>query len=169
VLVSVPRDCGPLRAPRLAPPPEAAARAAAPAFELPLAGGGAASLAAARGEVVLVNFWATWCPPCRRELPALQALEAALGGAGLRILAVSVDRGPTEELASFARARELRFPVLHDRESDVARSYGVGAYPTTVVVDRAGRIALRAAGAYAWDAPESVAWFRALLAEPRPQ
>jgi peroxiredoxin len=79
---------------------------------------------------------------------------------------VSVDGGATEDLARFARTRELRFPVLHDRDEAVARSYGVGAYPTTVVVDRAGRIVLRTAGAFAWDAPESVAWFRALLAEP---
>ena len=122
-------------------------------------------LADARGDVVLVNFWATWCPPCRRELPELQALDTALGGEGLRVFAVSVDAGATDALARFASARALRFPVLHDRDGEVARRYAVGAYPTTVVVDRAGRVVLRAAGAFAWNAPESVAWLRGLLRE----
>jgi peroxiredoxin len=164
-LLSLPRDGGRLAVPPL-PERSGEERAEAPAFELPLATSGTASLAAVRGDVVLVNFGATWCPPCRHELPALQALESALSASGLRVLAVSVDAGSTDALARFAEDRELRFPVLHDRDQAVARRYGVGAYPTTVVVDRAGRVVVRLSGAFAWDAPESVAWFAALLGEP---
>jgi peroxiredoxin len=141
-------------------------RAAAPDFALPRVGGGTGSLADARGSVAVVNFWATWCAPCRRELPALQGLEDALGAQGLRVLAVSVDAGSTDALARFADGRALRFAVLHDRDEAAARRYAVTAYPTTIVLDRAGRVALRRAGAFAWDAPPSVAWFAALLAEP---
>ena len=158
---------GELASPAL-PPPSAPRERAAPAFELPRAEGGRASLAEQRGRVVLVNFWATWCPPCRAELPALQALHATLAAEGLAVLAVSVDAGPGEAVARFASGRGLDVPVLVDPAEDVARRYGVGAYPTSVVIDRSGRIVHRAAGAYAWDAPESVAWFRALLREPAP-
>jgi peroxiredoxin len=147
------------------PPPPAAREHAAPDFELARAQGGRAGLAEQRGRVVLLNFWATWCAPCRAELPALQALQRSLAADGLAVVAVSVDAGPSEAVARFAAGRGLDFPVLLDPGEDVARRYGVGAYPTSVVIDRQGRIVHRAPGAFAWDAPESVAWFRALLRE----
>ncbi len=148
------------------PPPPALREQAAPVFELPRAQGGRAGLAEARGRVVLLNFWATWGPPCRAELPALQALHRSLAGEGLAILAVSVDAGPPDAVARFAAGRGLAYPVLLDPGERVARRYGVVAYPTSVVIDRQGRVVHRAPGAFAWDAPESVAWFRALLREP---
>jgi peroxiredoxin len=138
----------------------------APDFELPRSDGGRASLAALRGRVVLLHFWATWCPPCRRELPALQALERRLAPEGLAVLTVSVDAVPAERLVRFAAGRGLALPILLDPHEALARRYGVGAYPTSLVIDRRGRLLHRAAGAYAWDAPESVAWFEALLREP---
>jgi peroxiredoxin len=151
----------PLEAPPL--PAGAAAGAPAPAFALPRAAGGALSSDALRGRVVVLNFWATWCPPCREELPALERVHRALAGEGLAVVAVSVDARP-EAVARFAAARGLGFAVLSDPREQVARRYGVAAYPTTVVVDRRGRIAHRAVGAFAWDAPEAVAWLRTLLA-----
>jgi peroxiredoxin len=155
---------GPLASPAL-PAASAPRERSAPPFELPRAEGGRASLDEQRGRVVLLNFWATWCPPCRAELPALQALHRSLAAEGLSVLAVSVDAGPGDAVARFAAGRGLDFPVLLDPGEEVARRYGVGAYPTSVVIDRRGRIVHRAPGAYAWDAPESVAWFRALLRE----
>ena len=153
---------GPLEAPPL-PAPRPAGEPA-PAFALPRADGGSFSLEAARGSAVVVNFWATWCAPCREELPALDRLQRALAGEGLVVVAVSVDARP-EAVARFARERGLGFAVLVDPREEVARRYGVGAYPTTVVVDRAGRVVHRAVGAFAWDAPETVAWLRSLLAD----
>jgi peroxiredoxin len=155
------------RAPRLVEPPlpplPATGGREAPVFELPLAAGGRAAYPERAGDVVLLHFWATWCPPCREELPALQALHAQLAPRGLRVLAVSVDGSAPETVARFAAERGLGFAVLHDPGEEVARRYGVAAYPTSVVIDRAGRVLLEAPGAFAWDSPASVAWFRSLL------
>jgi peroxiredoxin len=159
------------RGARLAPPPAppavaATARPAAPAFTLPRAAGGAfASAEGGSVRVLVVNFWATWCGPCRDELPALARLHAALANEGVLVVAVSID-AHAETAARFADARELPFPVLSDPSEEVARRFGVFAYPTTIVVDRAGRVAHRVVGAFAWDAPHTAAWLRTLLAEP---
>ena len=160
-LVSLPREHR-LPAPQLPALPAESTRIAVP-FELPRVAGGRVSLGDHAGQVVLLNFWATWCAPCRAELPALQALHAALAGDGLRVLAVSVDAGSAGAVARFAAERGVEFPVLHDPREEVAHRYGVVAYPTSVVIDRAGRVVFSAPGAFAWDAPESVAWFRSLL------
>jgi peroxiredoxin len=116
------------------------------------------------GRPQVINFWATWCAPCREELPALARLHGELADQGLLVVGVSVDARP-ELAARFARERALAFAVLGDPREEVARRFGVRAYPTTVVVDRAGRVAHRAVGAFAWDAPEAAAWLRGLLAE----
>lgn len=164
------------RAPALRPPPlppHGAERSLAPSFALPRAGGGAISSADGgdfssvddgRGRVLVVNFWATWCPPCREELPALARLQDGLAGQGLLVLAVSVDARPAAA-ARYAHQRGLALTVLGDPREEVARRFGVRAYPTTVVVDRAGRVAHRVVGGFAWDAPETVAWLRGLLSE----
>jgi peroxiredoxin len=145
--------------------PAPVAGTSAPPFELPRADGSRTSLADHAGRAVLLHFWATWCPPCRRELPALEALRAALEPEGLSVLAVSVDAGSGEAVARFTAERAPGLDVLLDPREHVARRYAVGAYPTSVVIDRGGRVVHRAAGAFAWDAPESLAWFRALLAQ----
>ena len=152
----------------LAPPPlpePGTGGALAPAFALPRVDGGSfSSEGDGRGRVLLLNFWATWCAPCREELPALARLHGELADQGLLVVGVSVDARP-ELAARFARERALAFAVLGDPREEVARRFGVRAYPTTVVVDRAGRVAHRAVGAFAWDAPEAAAWLRGLLAE----
>lgn len=165
-LLSLPREreLAPPRLPALAATGAAELRPAA-AFELPRADGSRTSLADHAGRAVLLHFWATWCAPCRRELPALETLRAALEPEGLSVLAVSVDGGSGEAVARFAARRAPGLDVLLDPREEVARRYGVGAYPTSVVIDREGRVVHRAAGAFAWDAPESLAWFRTLLAQ----
>jgi cytochrome c biogenesis protein CcmG, thiol:disulfide interchange protein DsbE len=99
-----------------------------------------ATLADWRGKVVVLNFWASWCPPCREEVPLLAHWQPRLAGAGGTILGID-----TLDVASDARAfmakNKLGYPSLRDRGGDTARAFGVAAYPESIVIDRKGRVA----------------------------
>jgi len=140
------------------------APALAPDFAVPDLSGQAVRLSAYRGQVVLVNLWATWCPPCREEMPSMQRLYDKLGGRGLVLLAVSEDEGGVGAVKAFVEQMKITFPVLLDPEGEVGRRYGVWGYPESFLVDRAGRIVERVIGPRAWDTPEQVASIEALLA-----
>lgn len=107
---------------------------------LRLLDGTTTTLAAMRGEVVVVNFWATWCAPCRRELPKLDALQHDLAGRGARVVAVSIDEN-VDNVRRFARAGKLSIPVAHDGPSGLARALDLRSVPATIVLDRDGRVA----------------------------
>ncbi len=108
-----------------------------------------------RGKVLLVNFWATWCEPCRIEMPALSALQAKLSGPSFTVLAVSGDRTGKEAVAPFIAANKLEnLPVLYDPNLDIAHAFGVKGLPTSLLIDRAGDEIGRAEGALAWDSPK---------------
>ena len=111
----------------------------APEFELSRADGGSVSLADYRGQVVLLNFWATWCLPCRSEMPLIQQTYDDLGGQGFVALGVNFDE-PATAVSSFAEELELDFPLLLDPGGEVQRLYRVIGYPTSVMLDREGRI-----------------------------
>ncbi|MDQ6961803.1 MAG: TlpA disulfide reductase family protein [Mariprofundaceae bacterium] len=115
------------------------------------------------GEVVLLNFWATWCPPCREEMPSMQALYARFKAKGLKIIAVSVD-AKVGNVQKFVQDHDLTFQILHDSEGEVARQYGVHRYPETFVIDREGKVRLFKVGGVDWMSDESVALFESLLA-----
>ena len=94
-----------------------------------------------RGQVILLNVWATWCPPCREEMPSMQALYEALQGRGLRVVAVSIDDpGSEEDIREFTREQALTFEILHDPASAIMDDYDVGGVPQTFLIDRAGKI-----------------------------
>ncbi len=121
-------------------------------------------LAAAAGRVVLVNFWATWCPPCVEELPSLQRLADRLGPEGLVVL--TVDVGETAaQVRRFLADKAVRFPVLLDPEGAAFKRWEAYAFPTTLILDRRHRIRYAVFGALAWDAPEVVDTLRGLLTE----
>jgi peroxiredoxin len=147
--------------------PEPLARGSrVPDFELPRVDGqGAVSLASLRGEVVLVNFWATWCKPCEDEMPAMQRLYEQLPREGFELLAVSVDEDPAEVLA-FQQRLGLGFPILLDQGQRVARSYETFRFPETLLVGRDGRLVERFVGPKEWDAAAYVDLLRRLVAEP---
>lgn len=136
----------------------------APTLRLPDLDDKLVDLAGYRGKVVLINFWASWCPPCRKEFPSLGRLRKLLMPADFEVLAVNVGEDP-ETAFSFAGFQE--FPVLFDRDSKAMARWSVRGMPTTFVVDRRGRLALRAVGGREFDDPAIVAQIRDLLKQGR--
>jgi peroxiredoxin len=128
----------------------------APEFRLKTLNGGSVSLADLRGKVVMVHFWATWCPPCVEEIPTLDRLYHQLMGKDFMLLAVSEDEGGAGTVASFLQQSKLNLPVLLDTGSDVARLYGTYKLPETYIVDRQGVVRYKAIGPRDWTDPSSI-------------
>ncbi len=143
-------------------------RLPAPDFALPRLSGGALRLADLAGQVVFLNFWATWCPPCRAEMPAMERLHRALGPRGLAVVAVDFQE-TADEIHAFVAELGLTFPVLLDESGAVTGGrYLVNALPTTFVLDRQGRIVAHAVGPRDWDGAAARTLFETLLAEAGP-
>jgi len=119
------------------------------------------------GTVVVVNFWATWCPPCKDETPSLNRLQKYIESRNGVVLGVSADEDP-EAYTRFLKTEGVVFPTYRDPStkgsvSDIARSYGTSVYPETYVIDRQGKIARKFVGFQQWDSPEMLAYFDSLL------
>lgn len=141
-------------------------KAQTPDLNLPQLDGGKRDLGSLKGKVLLVNFWATWCPPCVEEIPSLQRLYEARKAQGLEILAVDVGE-PREQVAGFLADKPVSFPVLLDSEGVQLKHWGVHAFPTTFILDRTLRIRYAGFGAFAWDSAEVLKTLDALLSEPQ--
>lgn len=115
-----------------------------------------------RGEVVLLNFWATWCPPCVDEMPSLEKLQTALGDKGLRVLAVSVDDS-LEDVERFRAQLQLTMPILHDPGARIAHSFTTFKFPETYILDRDGILVSKVIGPRDWIAPLVIHDFVELL------
>jgi peroxiredoxin len=123
---------------------------AAEDFTVKLADGGSFRLSEQRGKVVMINFWATWCPPCREEMPAMEQLWQQHGADGFVLLAVSVDAQPNV-VTAFLRNHRLTFATGLDPKMDLANTYGVRALPSSFIIDRDGKLAALALGPRTWD------------------
>jgi peroxiredoxin len=114
--------------------------APAPDFSLPSAQGDTVTLADLRGRVVMLNFWASWCGPCRQEMPHLEALHQRYEGLGFTLLGVNVEDDPGSAQQWLADNGEVSFPILFDSGNRVSKLYDVIAMPSTVIVDRTGDV-----------------------------
>ena len=133
-------------------------------FSLPSLDGKTVSLASFKGNVVLLSFWATWCGPCKQELPSIQALYDKLKGKGLTVVAVDLMEDQ-KTVRDFARVHGMTFPVLIDGNGKVGGTYDAGSIPTNYLVDRKGRILARVVGydGVDWTSPERLALFEKIL------
>ena len=120
-----------------------------------------------KGKVVLLNIWATWCDPCRGEMPSIEKLHEELGPAGLNVVAISIDQpGMEPAIRAFALQYGLTFEILHDAEGRIEIDYQTSGFPETFVIGRDGVIRKRVIGATDWAAEPQKALIRQLLAEP---
>ena len=146
----------------LAAPPESPAAALVPwsggktpPLELADSDGRTRSLTEWRGKTVVVNFWATWCEPCRDEMPSLERLRKRMGDRPFDVVAVNVGETP-ERVARFTRDVPVSFPILYDRERETARLWTVRGYPTSYVIGPEGRIRYYYVGELDWASDEVV-------------
>lgn len=122
--------------------------------------GKATSLADYRGRVVLLNFWATWCGPCVAEMPSLDRLEAALGGDGFTVIAVSQDRSPAVILPFFDQLGIRHLARYHDPAGALSRAFALRGLPTSMLIDREGSVVGRIEGPVEWGSAEAEALIR---------
>ena len=151
-------------------PPPVVRGVMAPPFELPRldsldsAKVSELALSSLSGRVVLLNFWATWCEPCEREMPAMERLYQALPREEFELLAVAIDDNDSDVRAFLERYR-LSFPILLDQDNAVYGAYQTMGVPESLLVDREGRIVERYVGPRQWDAAEYVDRIRALIGD----
>ena len=131
-------------------------------FSLPSLDGTEITLSGLRGKVVFLNFWATWCPPCRDEMPSMEALYQRLKDKGLEILAVNI-REPRNEVSAFMNQYNLSFPAVLDSSGSIGSMYSPHSIPTTYIIDKRSLVVSRLVGSIDWYTPEIIAAFEALL------
>jgi thiol-disulfide isomerase/thioredoxin len=131
-------------------------------FELETLAGGTRSLNSFKGKVVFLNFWATWCGPCRQEMPSMERLYQRLKGKGLEIVAVNLHEDKAT-VQKFIDEYKLTFPVLLDKNGRVGSTYGTRSIPTTYIIDRKGFVVAGTIGTREWDSDEYVRFFERLL------
>jgi peroxiredoxin len=121
-----------------------------PDFTLPTLDGGSITLSELKGKVVLINFWTTWCPPCREEMPSLERLFRHFKYEDFTLLAVDIMENP-ETVKRFARDYNLSFPILLDKQGEVSAKYAANAIPTTYIINKQGKALGKAIGPRKWD------------------
>jgi len=121
------------------------------------------SLSDYKGKVVLLNFWATWCGPCRVEMPSMEVVYQDLKEQGFEILAISSDHQGSVITRPFVQAKALTFPILHDSDYRVSGTYGIRTLPMSYLIDRQGTLRHRVFGARDWNSPEARELIQELL------
>jgi peroxiredoxin len=137
----------------------------APNFTFPDLNGEKVSLSDQRGKVVFVNIWATWCPPCRDEMPSMQKLYERFKGEDFEILAVSLDSDGSEAVAPFMEKMNLTFPALLDPKGKIRSLYRITGVPESFIIDKNGILVQRVIGPLDWATPKVFRFFQDLIAQ----
>lgn len=130
----------------------------APVFALKDLGGREVKLSDLKGKVVLLNFWATWCPPCREEIPSMMRLNQTMAGKPFQMLAVSEDEGGKEAIEAHFRKSGTNLPALLDTDQAIGRRYGLTGVPETFIIDKKGVILKKVVGSIDWSDPGVIAF-----------
>jgi peroxiredoxin len=133
----------------------------APGFTLPLLPSGKLSLSQFKGQVVLLNFWATWCPPCVMEAPSLEQFATDMKSQGVTVIGVSVDQNG-QRLNKFIKLYHLSYPIARDPSFDLAHRYGTYKLPETYIIGRDGHVAEKIIGATNWTDPRMIKFVKSL-------
>ena len=127
--------------------------------------GSKTALSSLKGKIVLLNFWATWCPPCKAEMPSIEALWKATKGKAFTVLALSDGESPSD-VSAFIRKNGYTYPIFVDPAGSVSRRYGVQGIPTTYVIDKKGMVLARVIGGIEYGTPEALSIFAELADRP---
>ncbi|MDO9068169.1 MAG: TlpA disulfide reductase family protein [Deltaproteobacteria bacterium] len=116
-----------------------------------------------KGRVVLLNFWATWCPPCREEIPSMMKLNKAMAGKPFQMVSVSIDEGGKSTIDSFFKDSGFLLPTYLDQDGRAAKAYGITGVPESFVISKQGIVVKKIIGGIAWDSPDVVSFLEGLM------
>jgi thiol-disulfide isomerase/thioredoxin len=128
-----------------------------------LVNGSTLKLSDLKGKVVLLNFWATWCPPCREEIPSMMKLNSFMAGKPFQMVAVSIDEGGKPAIDTFFKETGFSLPTYLDESGSSAKAYGITGVPESFIIDKQGVLVKKIIGGFAWDSPEAVSFFEGLM------
>lgn len=128
-----------------------------------LANGSTLKLSDLKGKVVLLNFWATWCPPCREEIPSMMKLNGLMAGKPFQMVAISIDEGDKSAIESFFKETGFSLPTYLDESGASAKSYGITGVPESFIIDKQGVLVKKIIGGFTWNSPESVSFLEGLM------
>jgi len=128
-----------------------------------VANGSTLKLSDLKGKVVLLNFWATWCPPCREEIPSMMKLNSFMAGKPFQMVAVSIDEGGKPSIDSFFKETGFSLPTYLDSSATSSRLYGVTGVPESFIIDKQGILVKKVIGGFVWDSPEAVSFIEGLM------
>jgi thiol-disulfide isomerase/thioredoxin len=135
----------------------------APAITVNSLNGKPLNLSDLKGKVVLINFWATWCPPCREEIPSMMKLNSAMAGKPFQMVAISIDEGGQPAIESFFKTSGFSLPAYTDPDNRAAKAYGITGVPETFVIDKSGILVRKVIGPMAWDSPDVLSYLDGLM------
>jgi len=138
-------------------------------FKIAALDGGRLNLADFKGKVVFLNLWATWCGPCKEEMPAMERLWQRYKGEGLVVIALSMDSGGAKIVKPYIEQAKYTYPIGLDPKMEIAQLYGAHSVPSTFIIDRNGALRAIALGPRDWDGRASFAFFDALLKDGKPR